>query len=94
MYQIDFNKPIHVHFIGIGGSNMSGLAELLHTRHFIVSGSDENKNDACAKLEGLGISVRYGQSAAGITPDMDLGLRKRSVLPEHMARQQLLPCFL
>ena len=29
MYQIDFQKPIHVHFIGIGGISMSGLAELL-----------------------------------------------------------------
>ena len=36
MYQIDFNKPTHVHFIGIGGSNMSGLAELLADRGFTV----------------------------------------------------------
>ena len=28
MYQIDFNKPEHVHFIGIGGISMSGLAEI------------------------------------------------------------------
>ena len=83
MYQIDFNKPIHVHFIGIGGSNMSGLAELLHTRHFIVSGSDENKSDACDKLEGLGISVRYGQSAEGITPDIDLVVYTAAVHPDN-----------
>ena len=29
MYKIDFNKPIHIHFIGIGGISMSGLAEIL-----------------------------------------------------------------
>ena len=29
MYQIDFNKPIHIHFMGIGGISMSGLAEIL-----------------------------------------------------------------
>ena len=29
MYQIDFNKPIHVYFCGIGGISMSGLAEIL-----------------------------------------------------------------
>ena len=29
MYQIDFNKPLHIHFIGIGGISMSGLAEIL-----------------------------------------------------------------
>ena len=39
MYQIDFKKPIHVHFIGIGGISMSGLAEILLAAHFTVSGS-------------------------------------------------------
>ena len=29
MYQIDFHHPIHIHFIGIGGISMSGLAEIL-----------------------------------------------------------------
>ena len=29
MYKINFNQPIHVHFIGIGGISMSGLAEIL-----------------------------------------------------------------
>ncbi|MCI6886856.1 MAG: Mur ligase domain-containing protein, partial [Lachnospiraceae bacterium] len=40
MYQIDFNHPIHVHFIGIGGISMSGLASILLDRHFKISGSD------------------------------------------------------
>ena len=40
MYQIDFNKPIHIHFIGIGGISMSGLAELLLSENFKISGSD------------------------------------------------------
>ena len=34
MYQINFNKPIHVHFIGIGGISMSGLAEILLKENF------------------------------------------------------------
>ena len=33
MYKIDFNKPIHIHFIGIGGISMSGLAEGRRRRH-------------------------------------------------------------
>ena len=37
MYQIDFNKPEHVHFIGIGGISMSGLAEILLGAGFTVS---------------------------------------------------------
>ena len=40
MYQIDFHKPLHIHFIGIGGISMSGLAEILLGEDFKVSGSD------------------------------------------------------
>ena len=37
MYQIDFHKPLHIHFIGIGGISMSGLAEILLGEEFKVS---------------------------------------------------------
>lgn len=40
MYQIDFHKPLHIHFIGIGGISMSGLAEILLGEAFPISGSD------------------------------------------------------
>ena len=43
MYQIDFQKPQAVHFIGIGGISMSGLAEILLDEGFQVSGSDLKK---------------------------------------------------
>ena len=43
MYKINFDQPVHVHFIGIGGISMSGLAEVLLEENFTVSGSD-NKN--------------------------------------------------
>ena len=56
-YQIDFTKPVSAHFIGIGGSSMSGLAELLHKRGFRVSGSEKNPGDSCRRLEELGIAV-------------------------------------
>lgn len=39
MYQINFESPVHVHFIGIGGISMSGLAEILLKEGFTVSGS-------------------------------------------------------
>ena len=38
MYQIDFNKPLHIHFIGIGGISMSGLADILLKENFPISG--------------------------------------------------------
>ena len=34
MYEVDFSKPIHIHFIGIGGISMSGLAEILLKESF------------------------------------------------------------
>ena len=40
MYQIDFTTPIHIHFIGIGGISMSGLAEILLEEGFTITGSD------------------------------------------------------
>ena len=45
MYKIDFSKPIHIHFIGIGGISMSGLAEILHEEGFTISGSDSKESD-------------------------------------------------
>ena len=39
MYQIDFHKPLSIHFIGIGGISMSGLAEILLEEGFTISGS-------------------------------------------------------
>ena len=44
MYKIDFNEPIHIHFIGIGGISMSGLAEILLKEGFTVSGSDTKES--------------------------------------------------
>ena len=49
MYKINFETPIHVHFIGIGGISMSGLAEILLKEGFTISGSD-NKESTDRKL--------------------------------------------
>ena len=50
MYQISFDNPINVYFIGIGGISMSGLAMVLADRKFNVSGSDSaNVNLNCIR---------------------------------------------
>ena len=72
MYQIDFNKPIHIHFIGIGGISMSGLAKLLNSRGFTISGSDWHSSDLTKELEALGIQIFIGQQKENITNDIDL----------------------
>lgn len=72
MYHIDFNNPIHVHFIGIGGISMSGLAEILHEKGFTISGSDSKESELVDSLISKGISVNIGQTADNITDTIDL----------------------
>lgn len=66
MYKIDFSKPIHVHFIGIGGISMSGLAEILLQEGFTVSGSDSKESALTHQLERKGARIFYGQKASNI----------------------------
>lgn len=72
MYQINFNEPIHVHFIGIGGISMSGLAEILIDAGFTVSGSDAKKSPLTKQLAAKGAKINYPQMAGNITDDIDL----------------------
>src|SRR3990167_10515953 len=53
-----------VHFIGIGGIGMSGLAQLLHAQGVLVSGSDLSFNSNIERLEKLGIEVVLGHNPA------------------------------
>ena len=66
MYQIDFQKPLHIHFIGIGGISMSGLAEILMGEGFTVSGSDAKESPLTKSLEAKGAKIFYGQRASNI----------------------------
>lgn len=72
MYKLDFNNPINVHFIGIGGISMSGLAEILIDRGFTVSGSDISSSKVINRLDSLGASISIGHKASNITKDIDL----------------------
>jgi UDP-N-acetylmuramate--alanine ligase len=55
-----------VHFVGIGGSGMSGIAELLANLGYIVSGSDEKRSPTTDRLASLGIRVALGHDAANV----------------------------
>ena len=72
MYTINFQKPIHIHFIGIGGISMSGLAEILLDRKFTVSGSDMKASEITEHLGKIGARIAIGQRAENITNDIDL----------------------
>ena len=57
------HKVKHIHFVGIGGSGMSGIAEVLLNLGYQISGSDLSKNAAAQRLESLGASVFQGHAA-------------------------------
>ena len=72
MYKLNFNKPIHVHFIGIGGISMSGLAEILLEEGFTISGSDSKESDLTRALASKGATIFYGQKASNIIPGINV----------------------
>jgi UDP-N-acetylmuramate--alanine ligase len=67
-----YNPRLHFHFIGIGGSGMSGLAEILLTSGFQVSGSDLKASDVSRRLEKLGAKVFIGHAATNVPSSASL----------------------
>ncbi|MBR1932048.1 MAG: UDP-N-acetylmuramate--L-alanine ligase [Lachnospiraceae bacterium] len=92
MYEIDFQNPSSIYFVGIGGISMSGLAEILADAHFTVSGSDRSKSALTESLEQKGIRVYYGQRRENITPDIDCVIFTSAIKednPEYIATVEL-----
>ena len=56
----------HIHFVGVGGAGMSGIAEILHNLGYTVSGSDQGDSATTRRLAMLGIRVAIGHDAANI----------------------------
>jgi UDP-N-acetylmuramate--alanine ligase len=59
-------KTRRIHFVGIGGIGMSGIAELLANLGYRVSGSDAKRSDVTDRLSSLGVDVRVGHDAANV----------------------------
>lgn len=55
-----------IHFIGIGGSGMCPLAEILYAQGYELSGSDNNESDTLSRIKSMGIPVAMGQRAENI----------------------------
>ncbi len=66
-----FKNIKKVHFVGIGGIGMSGIAEILWNQGFEVSGSDKSLTDVTDRLEKLGIKIYEGHSAENLK-DVDV----------------------
>lgn len=67
MYSLNFEEPIHVHFIGIGGISMSGLAEILLEEGFTISGSDAKQSALTDSLAQKGATIYIGQKASNLS---------------------------
>ena len=60
------HKIRRIHFVGIGGAGMSGIAEVLVNLGYQVSGSDLAPNAATARLAAMGSTIAYGHGAENI----------------------------
>ncbi len=83
MYKINFNNPMHVHFLGIGGISMSGIAKLLLSRGFKVSGSDDTPSEITKELTALGADISYGLKAENITCGISLAVYTAAIKPDN-----------
>ncbi|MGO5335302.1 UDP-N-acetylmuramate--L-alanine ligase [Bilifractor sp. LCP19S3_H10] len=83
MYKINFDKPSHVHFIGIGGISMSGLAAILLKEGFVVSGSDSHESELTDRLQAAGARIAYQQAADNITDGINVVVYTAAIHPSN-----------
>ncbi len=77
----------HVHMIGIGGSSMSGLAEMLLKEGYTVTGSDNANSHAVERLRNMGIPVSVGHQAENVR-GASLLIFSAAISPENPERQE------
>ncbi len=84
----------HIHFVGIGGAGMSGIAEVLHNEGYHISGSDVSEGRVVQRLKSLGIQVHIGHRVENIN-QADVVVRSTAIdssNPEIIAAyQQMIP---
>lgn len=81
-FNIDAHEIKTIHFIGIGGVSMSGIANLLLDKGYTITGSDRERNHFVRKLEEKGATITIGQKKENIqTPD--LIIYTDAILPEN-----------
>jgi UDP-N-acetylmuramate--alanine ligase len=79
---IVLGKTRRVHFIGVGGIGMSGIAELLANLGYAVSGSDAKRSGVTDRLETLGVRVAAGHAAVNVG-DADVVVYSSAVRPDN-----------
>ena len=85
----------HIHFIGIGGISMSGLAEILLQQGFHISGSDMKSSAITTHLQNLGIPVSIGHRTSNVPTNTDLVVYTAAIKEDNeervMAQQKKIP---
>jgi len=76
-----YRKGIGIHFVGIGGIGMSGIAELLLNLGYRVTGSDLRLSDTTSRLEAAGALIRSGHGAANIPEDAHVVVVSSAIRP-------------
>ncbi|MBP7455548.1 MAG: UDP-N-acetylmuramate--L-alanine ligase, partial [Ottowia sp.] len=84
----------HIHFVGVGGSGMSGIAEVLHNLGYVISGSDLADSATLRRLAGMGIRTFVGHAAANVE-GADAVVTSTAVKPDNpevlVARDKRIP---
>lgn len=88
MYQINFHQPVPIHFIGIGGISMSGLASILLEEGFPVSGSDAKESNLTRYLQQTGAKISFPQSASNITDAIRVVVYTAAIHPDNPEYRQ------
>ena len=92
--RVPMRRIRHVHFVGIGGAGMSGIAEVLHGLQYRVSGSDLHETAMTRRLRDLGIQVDIGHAAKQLD-DCDVVVASNAISPTNpelvAAREQRIP---
>jgi UDP-N-acetylmuramate--alanine ligase len=78
-----FSSIKKVHFVGIGGIGMSGIAEILLDQGFAVTGSDRAPSENTERLTSLGAAVFIGHAAQNVQSDVDVLVYSSAVPPEN-----------
>jgi UDP-N-acetylmuramate--alanine ligase len=78
-----FSSIKKIHFVGVGGIGMSGIAEILMDEGFTVTGSDRGASENTERLAGIGAAIFIGHAAANVQPDVDALVYSSAVGPDN-----------
>ena len=79
---LQLGRTRRVHFVGIGGIGMSGIAELLANLGYVVSGSDERRSEQTDRLQAQGVKVSIGHAAENVA-DVDVVVVSSAIAQEN-----------